>query len=312
VTGAALELGSAAVPGSRPKSRLQGRILDLAAIIGVFALVVGFWYLAAIYYNLGSLRLHYDDLGQLGYWNHLGFWRQAGAALNWSTPTLPAPHQVLANLWSRLDESPSASGNLWVDLGTTGSEAVLGFLLGSAVGIALAFAFVKSRILELSLFPYVVMSQTVPIVALVPALVVALGLGLRAKVLIAAYLAFYPVTVSAVKGLRSINPLAHELMRSYAAGAWQTYLKLRLPAALPFIFTGLKIGITASVIGAIIAELPVGSEFGFGRAIIDASTYGQNILLWATIAGCGLLGLALYLAVVGTEKLVVRNRPGEV
>jgi NitT/TauT family transport system permease protein len=294
-------------PANSAASR-RSRLRDAGAIAGVFAVIIGLWYLGAIYYNWGSLALHYSDLGQTSVWQHMSYINKIKATLNEPLPTLPAPHQVLADLWSRLAEPPSANGNLWVDFATTGTEAVLGFLLGAVVAIALAFAFVRSRILELSLFPYVVMSQTVPIVALVPALVVALGLGLRAKVLVAAYLAFYPITVSAVKGLRSVDPLAEELMRSYAASSRQVFLKLRLPSALPYIFTGLKIGITASVIGAIISELPVGSEFGFGRAIIDASQYGLNILLWSTIVASGLLGLVLYGCVVLFERVIVRAR----
>jgi NitT/TauT family transport system permease protein len=291
---------------SRTSSRSRGR--DAAVIAAVFAVIIGLWYLGAIYYNWGSLALHYSDLGQTAVWQHMNFIDKVRATLNQPLPTLPAPHQVFANLWSRLAEPPSSSGNLWVDFATTGTEAVLGFVLGAVLAIILAFVFVRSRILELSLFPYVVMSQTVPIVALVPALVVALGLGLRAKVLVAAYLAFYPITVSAVKGLRSVDPLAEELMRSYAASSRQVFLKLRLPSALPYIFTGLKIGITASVIGAIISELPVGSQFGFGRAIIDASQYGLNILLWSTIVASGLLGLFLYGCVVLLERVIVRTR----
>jgi NitT/TauT family transport system permease protein len=286
----------------------RSRVRDLGAIAGVFLVIIAFWYVGAIYYNWGSLALHYSDLGQASVWQHMSYLDKVRATLNEPLPTLPTPHQVLANLWSRLAEPPSANGNLWVDFATTGTEAVLGFLVGAVLAIVLAFAFVRSRILELSLFPYVVMSQTVPIVALVPALVVALGLGLRAKVLVAAYLAFYPITVSAVKGLRSVDPLAEELMRSYAASSRQVFLKLRLPSALPYIFTGLKIGITASVIGAIISELPVGSQFGFGRAIIDASQYGLNILLWSTIVASGLLGLVLYGCVVLFERMIVRTR----
>jgi NitT/TauT family transport system permease protein len=154
--------------------------------------------------------------------------------------------------------------------------------------------------------PYVVASQTVPIVALVPAIMVSLGLGLRSEVLISAYLAFFSITISTYKGLQSVQPVAFELMRSYAASPRQVFLKLRLPAAIPFLFTGLKIGVTASLVGAIIAELPSGSPHGLGQALLNASQYSLNILLWSTVLSAALLGLVLYGAVVVAERLIVR------
>jgi len=181
-------------------------------------------------------------------------------------------------------------------------------VIGSIIAIVLAYLFVASRVIELALFPYAVMSQTVPVIALVPALVVILGVGYESKIAIAAYLAFYPVTVSAVKGLRSVDVTARELMRSYAASSRQVLMKLRIPAALPYVFTGLKIGATASLIGAIVSELPAGSFYGLGVAILGASSNHQNIDLWATIIASGLLGLTLYLLVVAGERAVVRRR----
>jgi NitT/TauT family transport system permease protein len=293
-------------PGTaREKSRLP--VASVAAVIVVFGLIVGIWYAAAIYYNTGYLALLRSETGQLGAWNHLGLLRQWGQALNSQAPELPAPHQVLSNLWTRLTQGPSVPGNLWVDILTTTAETVPGFVVGSLVASVLAYLFVSSRILELSLFPYVVMSQTVPIIALVPAMVVILGIGFTSKVVVAAYLAFYPVTVSAVKGLRSVNPLSEELMRSYAASGRQRLLKLKLPSALPFIFTGLKIGVTASLIGAIVSELPAGSQFGLGVAILSASANGLYINLWATIVAAGILGLILFGGVTLTERLVTRR-----
>jgi NitT/TauT family transport system permease protein len=166
----------------------------------------------------------------------------------------------------------------------------------------------SSRILAQSLMPYVVASQTIPIVALVPAIVVTLGLGLRSEVLISAYLAFFAITISTFKGLKSVQPLAFELMRSYAARPGQVFVKLRLPSALPYLFTGLKIGIAASLVGAIIAELPSGSPHGLGQALVLASEYTDNIALWSTMLAASGLGLVLFGAVVLSEKLIVRWR----
>jgi NitT/TauT family transport system permease protein len=300
--------GPVETAGASPASVLRSKLGDLVAMAVVFAILVGVWYLAAIYYNYGALARHDSLIGTSNSWNRLGFWRQIGDALNYGFPTLPAPHQVLASFWSAAITPPGASGSIWSDYIATGEEAIFGFLLGAFVAIGLGFLFVRFRLLELSLFPYVVMSQTVPIVALTPVLLHALGLGLRAKLLIAAYLAFYPITVSAVKGLRSVDPLAEELMRSYAGSGRQAFLKLQLPTSLPYLFTGFKIGVAASLIGAIIAELPTGSLSGFGWGIINAFEYDQNILLWTMIVGAATLGLALYFAVVLLEKAAVHTR----
>lgn len=283
-------------------------LANVAAVLIVFIVIIAIWYIGAIYYNTGFLALNYTDLGKGQVWAHMSLLNQWRDALTTQAPMLPAPHQVVGNVWSRLDESPSTPGNLWVDLTTTGVEAAAGFAVGSVTAIILAYVFVRSRVLELSLFPYVVMSQTVPIIALVPALVVILGIGFKSKVIVASYLAFYPVTVSAVKGLRSVEPLSGELMRSYAASGWQTLVKLRLPASVPYVFTGLKIGVTASLIGAIVSELPVGSQSGLGVSILGASSNGLNINLWGTIVAAGLLGLLMYAIVALTERLVVGDR----
>jgi NitT/TauT family transport system permease protein len=292
-------------------ARLRRFAASAAPVVVVFGILIGMWYIASIYYNLGALRTYYSNIGAPGVWNRMTTLQQWGAALNAQAPTLPAPHQVMANLWSRLDESDTAPFNLWADLRTTAIEAVFGFVIGSIASLILAYLFVRSRVLELSLFPYVVMSQTIPIIALVPALVVILQVGFQSKVVVAAYLTFYPVTMSAVKGLRSVDPLGEELMRSYAASGRQTFLKLRLPSSLPYLFTGLKIGITASLIGAIVSELPTGSQTGLGVSILGASSSGLTINLWATIVACGLLGLLMYGVIVATESLVVRAKVGQ-
>ncbi len=151
----------------------------------------------------------------------------------------------------------------------TWREAALGFALGAVIGLGLATAFVHSRLLERAFVPYVVASQTVPIIALAPMIVFALGQGVAAVVVISMYLTFFPVTIAMIRGLRSFDPRALELMRSYAATDRQIYRKLRFPASLPYLFTALKIGATASIVGAIIGEDAGGIQAGLGRVIID-------------------------------------------
>jgi len=189
-------------------------------------------------------------------------------------------------------------------------EAFIGFLLGAAIGLILATIFVHSRLLERALVPYVVASQTVPIIALAPLIVFAFGANVASVVFIATYLTFFPVTIAMIRGLRSFDPRALELMRSYAATRWTIYRKLRFPASLPYLFTALKIAATASIVGAIIGEGPGGIADGLGRVII---TFNQYYItgpekLWAAIIVAGFLGIAFYLLIAAVEWLVLRGR----
>jgi NitT/TauT family transport system permease protein len=194
----------------------------------------------------------------------------------------------------------------------TWREAALGFLLGAVIGLALATVFVHSRLLERALVPYVVASQTIPIIALAPLIVFAFGANVMSVVVIATYLTFFPVTIAMIRGLRSFDPRALELMRSYAASRRAVYWRLRLPASLPYLFTALKIAATASIVGAIIGEGPGGIANGLGRVII---TFNQYYItgpekLWAAIIASGILGVAFYLMVRWIEVMVLRGRPG--
>jgi len=194
----------------------------------------------------------------------------------------------------------------------TWKEAALGFLLGAGIGLVLATVFVHSRLLERALVPYVVASQTVPIIAIAPLITYAFGGSTAAVVVIATYLTFFPVTIAMIVGLRSFDPRALELTRSYAASRWDVYRKLRFPASLPYLFTALKIAATASIVGAIIGEGPGGISDGLGRVII---TYNQYYItgpekLWAAIIASGILGVAFFLLVRTAEVTVLRRRPG--
>lgn len=282
----------------------------LAPPLVVFVLLIILWYVLAVYFNLTYLNQHEQDIDPTG-WARTSFIHKVQDALTTSQPLMPTPVQTIGDFVDRLRQGPSADGGVWIDLLWTGRVAVLGFALGTTVAILLAVLFLSSRILAQSLLPYVVASQTIPIIALVPPIMLTLGLGLRSEVLIAAYLAFFSITISTYKGLLSVQPLAFELMRSYAASPVQILLKLRLPAALPFIFTGMKIGVTASLVGAIIAELPSGSAHGLGQSLLAASEYTNNIWLWSTMLSAACLGLILYGTIVLAERLIVRWRVEE-
>lgn len=193
----------------------------------------------------------------------------------------------------------------------TWREAAIGFVAGTILGIGLATTFVHSRLLERAFVPYVIASQTIPIVALAPMIVFAFGTSIVSVAIVATYLTFFPVTIAMIRGLRSPDPRALDLMRSYAASPWAIFWKLRMPASLPYLFTALKIGATASIVGAIIGEGPGGVNDGLGRAIINFNN--QYISgpekLWATILIAALLGIASYTLVQIGERYTLRAAP---
>jgi NitT/TauT family transport system permease protein len=202
--------------------------------------------------------------------------------------------------------------NAWA----TFKVAAGGFLIGGVLGFALALLFSQAPPLERGLLPYVIGSQTVPILAIAPMVVVGLGrMGAQpwvAKMVVAAYLTFFPVTIGMLRGLRAASPLSHDLMHSYAAGPLQVFWKLRLPVALPYLFTALKVAASASVIGAIVAELPAGSREGIGVMILNAAQFynSRPPALYLAILVAGLLGVVCYSLVALVERLVLRNRYG--
>ncbi len=193
----------------------------------------------------------------------------------------------------------------------TWREAAIGFVAGTILGIGLATTFVHSRLLERAFVPYVIASQTIPIVALAPMIVFAFGTSIVSVAIVATYLTFFPVTIAMIRGLRSPDPRALDLMRSYAASPWAIFWKLRMPASLPYLFTALKISATASIVGAIIGEGPGGVNDGLGRAIINFNN--QYISgpekLWATILIAALLGIASYGLVQIAERYTLRTAP---
>jgi len=196
----------------------------------------------------------------------------------------------------------------------TWREASIGFGLGAFIGIALAAAFVHSQLLERAFVPYVVASQTIPIVALAPIIIFFVGNDILAVVVVATYLTFFPVTIAMLRGLRSPDPRAMELMRSYAADKRTIFWKLRMPASVPYLFTALKIAATASIVGAIVGEGPGGIQEGLGRAILD---FNQTYItgpekLWAAILVTALLGILFYLLVRMAELWWLRDRAPDV
>lgn len=223
-------------------------------------------------------------------------------------PNLPSPHQIAIELYDTvIDKKITSKRSLvyhgWVTLAPT----LLGFAIGTGLGILLAVGIVYSRVMDKSVMPWAIVSQTIPILALAPMIIVVMGAaglqGVLPKSIIAAYLSFFPVVVGMVKGLRSPDSMQLDLLRTYNCSGSQGFWKLRLPSSTPYLFASLKIGVSASLIGTIVAELPTGAKAGFGARMLVGDQYGQPILSWAALFAAAITAAAL----VGILSLIERG-----
>jgi NitT/TauT family transport system permease protein len=233
--------------------------------------------------------------------------------------TLPHVHDIVGQLFEPSRRNgPLLIEVLWDAALFTAKEAAVGLLLGASIGFVLAVLLHHSRVLQRGFLPYIVASQTIPILAIAPMVVVWTGSrGVPAwfsVAIIAAYLTFFPVTINTLRGLNSADPRALELMRSYAASRWSVLWKLKVPASLPYLFAALKVSATASVVGAIIGELPSSIQDGLGGAILNFNQYylSSPPSLWATNLIAAALGILFFLSIALVEKLVVRRAPEHV
>lgn len=276
----------------------------------------------------GGSRVVYTLVALLTIWGLWELYRWVWVTTGWTRPfpvddiTMPHIHQILGALF----EPSRANGPLLISvLGRsalfTAKEAAAGFALGGVIGFAIGVVLVHSRLLQRGFMPYIVGSQTVPILAIAPMVVIWVNpklpgplQGWGSVAVIAAYLTFFPVAINTLRGLESADARALELMQTYAASRWTVLWKLRVPTSLPYVFSALKIAATASVVGAIIGELPSSITNGLGGAILNFNQYYslEPRNLWATNIVASLLGIAFFLAVVAVEKLVVRRAPEHV
>jgi NitT/TauT family transport system permease protein len=248
-------------------------------------------------------------------------WSSAG----WTHPfvvddtSMPHTWVIIHALWQPAQVNQPALGTVLFHKSLfTAKEAAVGFALGATFGFAIGVVLAHSRLLIRGFMPYIVASQTIPILAIAPMVVVWVNPKLPAGLqgwgsvsVIAAYLTFFPVAINTLRGLQSADQRALELMRAYAANRWTILWKLRVPASLPYVFSALKVAATASVVGAIIGELPSGLQSGLGGAILNFNQYYsiEPQELWATNIVAALLGIVFFVAVVIAEKLVVRRAP---
>jgi len=271
--------------------------------------LIAIWYVAAIAMNLSLVRDAFEREETAYTLTDL-----ISGTLGAERPLLPAPHQVAAAFYdSVFGYSPLAPRSLVYHSLVTLTATLLGFVLGAVLGIVLALMIVHSRVLERSLMPWIICSQMVPILALAPIFIVVLGAlglhGLLPKSIISAYLCFFPIAIGMVKGFTSPDPLQIELMRTWSATSRQMLWKLRWPSAVPYLFASLKVAITISLIGAIVAELPTGAEAGIGARLLAGSYYGQTIQIWATLVASAVLASGL-IGIVGLVERGVARRMG--
>ena len=299
-------------PGRQTPSRAKGFVaLQVIPVVAVSLVILAIWYLGAIGMNADLQRDAFSNAGQTAYTTTQfvqGTWSQ-------ERPRLPAPHQIVGELDKSLIETPITSKrSLTYHAVITLEATLLGFALGAALGIGLSILVVHSRSLDRGMMPWIVASQTVPIVALAPMIVVILNqfdiTGIVPKAIIAAYLSFFPVTVGMVKGLRSPDPLQRDLMRTYSASGMQTLRKLRLPASLPFFFASLKIGVAASLVGTIVSEVTKSEDGGLGARLLAGSYYGQTIQIWSALIVAAVCAAVLVGLVGFAQRLTTRMLGG--
>lgn len=283
----------------------MNKVGPVAAVLGFVLLL---WYGGAVALNANGVieRVLNDKPG----WTARDL---VAETLSMERPVLPAPHQVAIDLYSSIVDWPLDSPrNLLYHAAVTAQSTLVGFVLGTLLGVLLAAAIVHSRTLDRALLPWIVASQTVPVLAIAPIVLVILGSlgmsGVAPKAAIAMYLCFFPVTVAMVQGLRSPQRIDTELMYTYAATRLQAFWMLRMPAALPFLFPSLRVAIAAGLVGAMVAELPTGAQAGLGARLLTGSYYGNTIGIWSALVLSALLGLLLTAAVAGLQKLVMRGR----
>jgi NitT/TauT family transport system permease protein len=278
-------------------------------VLTVVAAILALWYLAAIWMNSAWTLQQAARAGE-----SVGVAALVADTLSQARPRLPAPHQVAADLWAstagqKITSKRSLIYHGWVTLSAT----LAGFAIGSALGVLLAVGIVHSRAMEMSVMPWAIASQTVPILAIAPMIIVVLNSlgvsGLLPKAIISAYLSFFPVVVGMVTGLRSPDAMQLDLMRTWNASRAQVFWKLRLPASAPFLFASLKVGVAASLVGAIVGELPTGAVAGLGARLLAGSYYGQTVQIWSALLMAALLA-ALLVGAVGLVQRVTLRRMG--
>ena len=279
-------------------------VVSICVVVGALILV---WYLAAVLLNS---TWAFDKAKRAGV--EIGTKELILDTWSQEKPKLPAPHQVASELWKTTVEKKITSKrslifHSWITLSST----LVGFLIGTSLGILLAIGIVHNNAMNMSVMPWAIASQTIPILAIAPMIIVVLNSigvqGLLPKAIISSYLCFFPVVVGMVKGLRSPDKIDTDLLHTYNATNAQKFWKLRLPTSMPFLFASLKVGISASLVGAIVGELPTGAVRGLGARLLAGSYYGQTIQIWSALIMAAIVAAALVGILALLQKLMLKR-----
>ncbi|RVT87420.1 ABC transporter permease [Rhodobacteraceae bacterium CCMM004] len=278
-------------------------------VLAVVAALFVIWYAAAVWMNS---QWTLDQAARAD--RTVTFSEIVADTLNQDRPKLPAPHQVAVELYDTVLDKPVTSRrslvfHAWITLSAT----LTGFAIGTVLGMLLAVGIVHNRAMDMSVMPWAIASQTIPILAIAPMIIVVLNSvgvqGLLPKAIISAYLSFFPVVVGMVSGLRSPETQQLDLMKTYSASDGQVFWKLRLPASMPYLFASLKVAIAASLVGAIVGELPTGAVRGLGARLLSGSYYGQTVQIWSALLMAAACAAAM-VGIVGLIQRVVLRRMG--
>lgn len=273
----------------------------------VVAAIFALWYVFAVVLNAPWAYSKADRAGV-----ELSFSEMVSDTMVQEKPRLPAPHQVGAEIWKTTVEKKITSKRSliyhgWITLRAT----LLGFAFGTGLGVLLAVSIVYFRVMDMSVMPWIIASQTVPILAIAPMIVVVLAAlqvnDIVAKGVISMYLSFFPVVVGMVKGLRSPDRMLLDQMKTYSSSASQTFWKLRLPSSTPYLFASLKVGVAASLIGAVVAELSLSQNGGLGARLLAGSYYGQTIQIWSALLSAATLAALMVFTMGLLEKATLKR-----
>ena len=289
----------------------MNKIRDFWNLVGpiftILLIITAIWYASAVWLNSAWA---YDKAKRANV--TISFSEMVTDTMMQEKPLLPSPHQVIKEIYKttvlkKVTSKRSLIWHGWITLSAT----LLGFAFGTALGILLAVGIVFSKSMDMSVMPWVITSQTIPILAIAPMIIVVLNAigvsGLLPKAIISMYLSFFPVVVGMVKGLRSPDQMQLDQMHTWSAPKTTSFWKLRLPSSMPYLFASLKIGVAASLVGAIVGELPTGAVAGLGARLLAGSYYGQTIQIWSALICAAILAASL-VAIIGViERITLRK-----
>ena len=291
----------------RAKKFLKTIAEKILPILTILFLLTVVWYFFTIYLNSAMQIDKYDKQGIS--WN---ISKLVLDTMSQERPKLPAPHQIAEEIWqTTVEKKITSKRSLIYHSSITLSSTIVGFILGTVLGVVLAVSIVENRAMESSLMPWIIASQTIPILAIAPMIIVVLNSlgfsGLLPKALISTYLSFFPIVVGMVKGLRSPDIILVDLMKTYNGTKVDIFFKLRLPASVPFLFTSMKVAIAISLVGAIVGELPTGAVAGLGARLLTGSYYGQTIQIWSALIMASILAATLVFSIQAIGYLVSKK-----